>query len=87
MNEGRAELADVAGAPLTTIAYPHGGVDDRVASAARAAGFAAGYTTDPGAVGPATEPLRIGRVEGSFESADRLARELVYELLGAARRR
>src|ERR671931_1827335 len=43
MRVGRSELEDVIG-PLRTISYPHGLADARVAAAARAAGFEAGFT-------------------------------------------
>jgi hypothetical protein len=49
------------GRPLTAIAYPHGGVDERVGPAARAAGFAVGVTTD--AVAAGDDVLTTGRVE------------------------
>ena len=49
MSDGRNELEALAGRPLDTIAYPHGGAEEREAEAARAAGFRWGYRThDPG---------------------------------------
>jgi peptidoglycan/xylan/chitin deacetylase (PgdA/CDA1 family) len=61
LRDGRDALAALAGRPLTAIAYPHGGVDERVGPAARRAGYAIGVTTDATAVGD--DPLMTGRVE------------------------
>ena len=80
MADGRAELEELAGRRLDTVAYPHGGVDQRVVRAAREAGFRYGFTTWPEAVGADTDPLLIGRVEGPFESAGRLAVTLTRAL-------
>jgi glycosyltransferase involved in cell wall biosynthesis len=58
----RAELSERLGAPPAAIAYPYGDVDDRVAAAARAAGYRAGGGLPEGRL-PAPEPLvwpRIG---------------------------
>ncbi len=46
MVEGREALEKVVGTPLKTICYPYGYADERVANAARAAGFAAGFTIE-----------------------------------------
>jgi peptidoglycan/xylan/chitin deacetylase (PgdA/CDA1 family) len=43
LDEGRAALEAAAGRPLRTIAYPHGRADERVAAAARAAGYTDGF--------------------------------------------
>lgn len=61
MTEGRQALEDVAGTSLETICYPYGYVDERVADAARAARFIAGFTMDP-APAPDGDPLRTGRL-------------------------
>jgi peptidoglycan/xylan/chitin deacetylase (PgdA/CDA1 family) len=53
LEEGRAELEELTG-PLTVVAYPHGAADERVAAAARAAGFAVGYTGAPTLWDPTT---------------------------------
>ena len=89
MVEGREELEAVAG-PLTTIAYPHGMADRRVAAAARKAGFRSGFTGVREAVHAESDPLLMGRIEASFAStgqlAVRLARELIRSLGTAFRR-
>ena len=71
VSEGRAALAEAAGAEPGVIAYPHGGAGAREAAAARAAGFRVGYTGTPEAVRPTSDPLLLGRVEGSFCSTGR----------------
>jgi peptidoglycan/xylan/chitin deacetylase (PgdA/CDA1 family) len=79
--EGRAELERLAGGPLTIVAYPHGAGDERVAAAARTAGFDAGYTGRPRAVRPGDDPLLLGRLSPSHRSAGHLAVQLVAALL------
>jgi peptidoglycan/xylan/chitin deacetylase (PgdA/CDA1 family) len=68
--DGRAELEAVAG-PLTSIAYPHGKADERVAQAARSAGFRYGFTGRYEAVRPDSDPYLLGRIApGSGSLAD-----------------
>jgi peptidoglycan/xylan/chitin deacetylase (PgdA/CDA1 family) len=81
MTEGRDELAAAAGTPLTVISYPHGRGDGRVATAARAAGFTAGFTTQHFPVTPTGDPLLQGRVGPSRRSVGALAIELALTLL------
>jgi peptidoglycan/xylan/chitin deacetylase (PgdA/CDA1 family) len=68
LTAGRAELAEVTGRPLRSIAYPHGGTDARIQAAARARGFDTGYTLVPGAVTETTDPLAIGRSDPRNDS-------------------
>lgn len=63
MARGRAALEAIIGRRLRLIAYPHGAADPRVAAAARAAGYEFGFTTEPVAVSPSTDPLMIGRLD------------------------
>lgn len=86
MTEGRAELAEVVARPLTTLAYPYGGTDRRVADAARAAGYACAFSTEREAVDPDTDPMLIGRVEASFDSVGHFALQLARALVSAPRR-
>lgn len=44
----RAELEDLLGAPVDYLAYPFGRYDERVLTAAKAAGYAAAFSTQPG---------------------------------------
>jgi peptidoglycan/xylan/chitin deacetylase (PgdA/CDA1 family) len=55
LSEGREEQAEIA--------YPHGYFDERVADAARRAGFRLGLTCERTAVTPHSDPLRLGRYE------------------------
>ena len=83
MRVGRAELEDVVG-PLRTISYPHGLADARVAAAARAAGFEAGFTGEPAAVASGSDPLLLGRVSPSYASVGELAFDVAWTLCRAA---
>jgi peptidoglycan/xylan/chitin deacetylase (PgdA/CDA1 family) len=83
MRAGRSELEDVVG-PLRTISYPHGLADARVAAAARAAGFEAGFTGVPAAVTSGLDPLLLGRVSPSYASVGELAFDVAWTLCRAA---
>jgi peptidoglycan/xylan/chitin deacetylase (PgdA/CDA1 family) len=85
--DGRTELEHAAAAPVDTIGYPHGRADARVAAAAGAVGFRAGFTTRHEAITPATDPLLQGRVGPSFHSAGALALELAFIIARAGTRR
>jgi peptidoglycan/xylan/chitin deacetylase (PgdA/CDA1 family) len=77
LTEGRTELQAAAGTQIDTVGYPYGKADERVAAAARAAGFAAGFTTARGVVKPDTDPLLIPRTVPDLSAsglAHRLAR-------------
>ena len=63
LREGRAELEVAAGQRIRAIAYPHGGIDERVPREARAAGFQLGLTTEASGVGD--DPMLLGRVEAA----------------------
>jgi peptidoglycan/xylan/chitin deacetylase (PgdA/CDA1 family) len=80
LSDGREELEALAGRPLDTIAYPHGGAEQREADAARAAGFRWGFTTLHMAVTPSSDPLLLGRVECSFRSLGHFALRLARAL-------
>lgn len=79
--DGRRELEDAAGRPLTAIAYPHGRANERVARAAREAGFRIGVTGRYEAVAPESDPLLLGRLEPTFGSDARFALQLARALL------
>jgi peptidoglycan/xylan/chitin deacetylase (PgdA/CDA1 family) len=77
LHEGREVLAAVTGQPLDLISYPYGKADERVAEAARAAGFAFGFTTGRSRVSTETDPLLIPRIPPAMspgKTALRLAR-------------
>lgn len=81
LTDGRARVEAVIGRSLTLIAYPHGSADERVARAARSAGYEFGFTASPTAVLPTTDRLLIGRIEASFSSVGHLALQLVRALV------
>jgi peptidoglycan/xylan/chitin deacetylase (PgdA/CDA1 family) len=83
LREGRERLEGIAQAPLHTIAYPFGLADERVADAARAAGFRAGFTLEAQPVSAAADPLLIGRYQPSFVTAGHTATELARGLARA----
>ena len=85
MSDGREEIEAWAGGRLSSIAYPHGRADRRVADAARRAGFAVGFTSAETAATPDADPLAIGRLEGPFSSVGHLAFVLARTLLRAYR--
>jgi len=77
LREGRDELAAVTGTSLETISYPHGQADERVARAAREAGFGFGFVTARRRVDADTDPLLIPRIPPAMspgKTALRLAR-------------
>lgn len=81
MIAGRAELEAVTGQALSSIAYPHGHVDERVVAAARSAGFQLGFTTRPRPAFPVSNPLLVGRLNPSYRSRGHFALQLVRCLL------
>ena len=62
LRAGRDRLEAVASRRLDTISYPHGKADDRVAGAARAAGFILGFVTGRRAVTPTADALLLARI-------------------------
>lgn len=87
MRAGRAELEAAAGCALLAVAYPHGKADARVANAARAAGYAVGFTTEGAAVVPDTDRLLTGRVYPSSDSLGHFALQSTRVLWRARRER
>ena len=76
-------LEALCGGTITSISYPHGAADSRVATAARRAGYASGFSGERRAASSSTDELRIGRIVPSFTSVWHLALRLVYAI-GAA---
>jgi peptidoglycan/xylan/chitin deacetylase (PgdA/CDA1 family) len=84
LTHGRDELAAAAGGgAITSFAYPFGVADERVAAAARAAGYQAAFTVEPAAVTPATDPLLLPRLDAPFDPPQRLAWHAARALLTA----
>jgi peptidoglycan/xylan/chitin deacetylase (PgdA/CDA1 family) len=69
LTEGRRELEAAAGIPATSIAYPHGKADSRVADAARRAGFTLGFTTARGVARPDTDPMLVPRTVADLSAS------------------
>ena len=80
LSDGREALGQAAGTEIATISYPHGKADARVAAAARAAGYEAGFTGVPAAVTPASDPLLLPRVDVLNTTLEDFARQLVGAL-------
>jgi peptidoglycan/xylan/chitin deacetylase (PgdA/CDA1 family) len=81
VEDGRTELEEIVGYRLAAISYPHGRADARVAAAARAAGFTAGFTGEPTVVTRNSEPLLLGRLSPSYRSLGELAFNVAWALL------
>lgn len=61
LGDSKTELEDCLGRPCSSLAYPYGAVDRRVAGAAKAVGYAAAGGLLPGQVS-ALDPLRYPRI-------------------------
>jgi peptidoglycan/xylan/chitin deacetylase (PgdA/CDA1 family) len=85
LSDGRDTLEAAAGMGLRTVAYPHGRADQRVANAARAAGFEIGFAGQRSAVGPESDPLLLGRLGPSYRSVGQFAIEVVWTLIAGSR--
>jgi len=85
LEEGRARLEEVSGSQLSLIAYPHGRADERVAKAARNAGYRVGFTGIEEGVGARSDPLRLGRISPACSSTGHFALQLVRGLLSVQR--
>jgi peptidoglycan/xylan/chitin deacetylase (PgdA/CDA1 family) len=64
-----------------SFAYPHGLVDDRAAAAVGAAGFRYAFTTHAERITPRSDPLRLGRLLPSFDSAGHFSLQLARRLV------
>ena len=68
MTDGRSEVERAVGGPVTVISYPHGRADERVAAAARDAGYSYGFTTRHQPIRTIADPLLLGRFSPSYHS-------------------
>jgi peptidoglycan/xylan/chitin deacetylase (PgdA/CDA1 family) len=59
----RADLEDLLGRPVPYLAYPYGRYDERVRSAAIAAGYTAALSVQPGFNRPGLDPYRLRRLD------------------------
>jgi peptidoglycan/xylan/chitin deacetylase (PgdA/CDA1 family) len=71
--QGADRLSVIAGRRLTTIAYPYGPGDLRIASAAADAGYELGVVWSNAAVSADSHPLLLDRVDGAWPSAAEFA--------------
>lgn len=85
LTDGRSALEEACGCRLTAIAYPHGRADERVARAARAAGFELGFTGAGEPVQAGSDPMLLARIEPAFTDVRAFAGQLVWAL-GAGHR-
>ena len=60
--ESRALLRRDFGVPVAFLCYPAGRYDARVQAAARAAGYQAATTVEPGIASPSTDPFALPRI-------------------------
>lgn len=67
LRESRATLERWTGKPVTGLAYPNGDCDERVASAARAAGYAYACATAQGRNEPGCDVRRLARIDVTRE--------------------
>lgn len=77
LRDGRETLETATGRRVALISYPHGKADERVAQAARSAGFELGFTTGRSAVTAGTDPLLVPRIPPALapgKTALRIAR-------------
>jgi peptidoglycan/xylan/chitin deacetylase (PgdA/CDA1 family) len=81
--DGRDDVAEAAGAPVTSFAYPHGKAGPREAAAVRAAGYGLAFTSGGAGVGPDTDRWLMGRIEPSFISRGHLALQMARALVRA----
>ena len=72
--DSRARLSEMLGRPVRAFAYPNGNHDHRVRSAARAAGYAAGFAFDHAVARLSQPPFELSRLRvGAYASTERLS--------------
>jgi peptidoglycan/xylan/chitin deacetylase (PgdA/CDA1 family) len=76
MVEGRAELEELIGGGISSISYPAGKADGRVARTAGAAGYRHGYVVEHVPVRPDSDPLLIPRLYEIHRSVGHFALRL-----------
>ncbi|MGZ4337106.1 MAG: polysaccharide deacetylase family protein, partial [Gaiellaceae bacterium] len=82
VESSRRDLEQVLGAPIRTLAYPYGRLDDRAVAAVQRAGFVSACTTEPRLARLDDHPLLIPRVE--IKGSDSLWRFLLKVWFGGA---
>ena len=82
--DGREELERAVGERLVVVAYPHGRADERVAAAARNAGFTTGFTGVAVPVRSHDDPLLLGRLTPTYDSPRYFALQIAAALIQAS---
>jgi peptidoglycan/xylan/chitin deacetylase (PgdA/CDA1 family) len=82
LRAAKALLEDVAGAPVTTFAYPYGTEPTAAAAKLVAATYDAACTTAVGLVGPGSDPYALSRVDAHYVRRPRLLRAALSGTLG-----
>ena len=78
--QGRAELAEAAGTPVTLLAYPHGRATRREAQAAREAGYDAAFTGGGHPIGAQSNRYLLDRWEPDALGSDAFAAAVALRL-------
>ena len=76
LRDGRAAVEEAAGQPVTSLSYPHGRGDERVAAAAARHGFVTGFVAGARSVTQADDPLLLPRVEPTAASPGAFAMQM-----------
>jgi peptidoglycan/xylan/chitin deacetylase (PgdA/CDA1 family) len=84
LTDGRDRLEQAAGSPVTTLSYPHGRTDRRVARAAERSGYRAAFATGGRAVSRTVDRFRIPRWEPGPLDARGVVAEAIVRLHGPA---
>ena len=79
--DGRQAVAAAAELEPTMLAYPHGKADSRVAVAARAAGYAFGFTGGRRPVTDESDPLLLGRLDAGSRTPLQFVLMVAWTLL------
>ena len=82
LTDGLPQLRTVAGSRVTSIAYPHGRADRRIAMAAKEAGFELGFVSSGGPIRGGDDPLLLDRIDAWSTSIERFTRTLARAAAG-----
>lgn len=74
---GRADLRERTGQPVTSFAFPYGLHDDHGVAAVRAAGFSRSCTVEPGLATASTDPFRVPRIQVRNWTPEVFEREII----------
>ena len=82
LHDGRDPLEAAAGCTVSTIAYPHGRADGRVAAAARSAGYTDGFGGPDRSITARADRLLLGRTELLLEDPSAFELAMATEPMG-----